>query len=176
MAERTEKWNEMEVTARYEQFENDLSNADSVEELQATLESLTEPAITLEDRINLYKYAGPARVVAQTLRGYEIPDVAARHVSNNALLSVDAALRESSDAEALLEQIWLILAAQQDILLERIEADLEALHNADQLNESALEQQKTLAKTHLMLRTRSKDVVAKLFQPIQSELPFSLGV
>lgn len=154
-------WSEREVADNYEQCETQLLQAQSIDQLTEALTSFTNSGFGIQNLVSMYELAGPARVVSLILRGYELPQAETRYHSTNALLAIDCVLRQADQKGELSEQIWLILAAQQDILLQQIENDLEALYEAEDTNEILL-QRKVLGMAHGLLRRRASFVVEQL--------------
>ncbi len=142
---------------RAEGIEAAIRQAGDAAALRAALQELSDTSHGREKSQALYEAYGPARLVMLTLSGYESPDAQRRAESAGALVSVVAVL-DSLDAPHLAEQVWLILAAQQDVLLQRIEDDLEALQTGEpsrRLDRAKRE----LAAAHKLIRTRANQVV-----------------
>jgi hypothetical protein len=159
----TGTWTESEVASNYELNESQLLQAETVDQLSSALEAFTDNHLGIHNLMQMYQLAGPARVVSLALRGYELPDAVARYHSSNALLAIDAVLQQVDRRGELAEQVWLILAAQQDILLQQLENDLEALYEAD---DSAVvkDQRDVLGRVHSLLRKRSNIAIEHMFE------------
>lgn len=151
-------WTEQEVVSNYELREAQLLQAQTIPQLRVALQQLTDHAAGGQNLLQMYTLAGPARIVSLVLRGYEFPDATARSLSTEALLDVHALLERVDRDGQLSEQIWLILAAQHDVLLQQIENDLEALYQADETN-VITKQRALLAQAHKVLRAGTKAVL-----------------
>lgn len=164
MAERRTKVGnrtDQSVASHYELLETQVLQAQTSEQLDAALAGFVDQSSAPEDMLAVLQYAGPARVVSLVLRGYELPESETRYVSTKALLQLDTVLQRADRKGDLSEQIWLILAAQQDVLLQQLENDLEALYEAtDTLN--LRRQRKIVGDVHALLRTRSSDAVSQM--------------
>lgn len=154
-------WTEQEVADNYERCETQLLQAQVDDQLADALTLFTDRSVGSQNLVGMYELAGPARVVSLILRGYELPQVETRYRSARALLDIDIVLQHSDRKGELSEQIWLILAAQQDILLQQIENDLEVLY-CELDNDQIKEQREVLGKTHALLRMRAGVAVDQL--------------
>lgn len=166
------QWKGTEVAYRAEQIESGVLGAHDARSLKAALRPLTDMSHGRSNTALLYSHLGPARLVMLALAGYESPHARVRVVSALSLLSLTDAL-DAIRSPQLTEQVWLILAAQQDVLLQRIEDDLEALQSLD--DERAAETRRQLGAVHKMLRTRSAAAVTQYLSLTQSAAPVSYG-
>ncbi|MBI4032322.1 hypothetical protein HY374_01310 [Candidatus Berkelbacteria bacterium] len=176
MAKRGTKqiWSGRKARDAYEQRELAIYQAQTAAEFRAAYDALTGQDGTHTYNVRgMYEQAGPAALVTLALRGYELPDAATRLESNRVLLTLATHLEVLEIHERLTEQFWLMLAQQQDVLLEHIEDDLEALVNG--ASEGG-ETEQILTALHTLIRARSAKVVDALFagQP-QPHFAFGSG-
>lgn len=111
----------------------------------------------------------PASLVSLTLKGYEIPDAETRLESNQIIGKIDNLIDGSQR-----EQYWLMIAQQREVILSKVEDDIEALAES-RMAKSKTERAKTvLADIHKIIRKRTDEVVDGLFNNAdvsQPELP-----
>lgn len=146
--------------ALYEDIELGVYQSTNVKELEQAYKSF----LTLSDfdQKNVVMFAGPARIVALALRGYELPDAPMRQQSSSFVLGLNQ-LFESTSSIVTAEQFWLMIAQQREILLERIEADLEALQRSSLSEEATKQQVTTLGTLHKLIRKKSVQATASIF-------------
>jgi hypothetical protein len=154
-------WTDQEVTDNYEQCETQLLQAQVADQLTEALTLFTDSSVGPQNLVSMYELAGPARVVSLILRGYELPQAKTRYRSAKALLDIDVVLQQSDRKGELSEQIWLILAAQQDVLLQQIENDLEVLY-CELDNDQTKEQREVFGRAHALIRKRAGVAVDQL--------------
>ncbi len=143
---------ERHLQAVLDQIEIDVAQAVDHTALDAALSRFTSPA---SSAVELYRLAGPAKLLLLVLAGFELPDAPARAVSSEHLLALLKTL--PTLPEPLREQVLLILEQQQDVLLAMVEQDLEAIHaSSERIDLRA--QEDVLATLHHELRLATKDV------------------
>lgn len=144
----------------YEDIELGVYQSTNVNELDAAYRSFLDLSTNLQQQVA--DEAGPARVVSLALRGYELPDAQTRYRSSEFIIQLSRMFDVASDPLKS-EQFWLMLAAQQGILLERIEADLDALQRSSLDQAETKRRRTTLGKVHKLLRRKADEVVRSLF-------------
>ncbi|MCA9388703.1 hypothetical protein KC644_02970 [Candidatus Berkelbacteria bacterium] len=122
----------------------------------------------LNDEAGSLRELAPATLVGLVMKGYEIPDNKTRLESNLAISKLDSLLNGSQE-----EQFWLMIAQQREVILEKIEQDLEALVESKMSKVKTEKAKKLLGQTHKLIRERTDEVVDGLFslEVSQPELP-----
>lgn len=173
---RTESRRHQSPVDRFDALDTEVSSSTSVGELESAYKSFQELNPTAQRDILVV--AGPARTVELALRGYEMPVFEARIASSVFLANVIQIVDQRETPQALREQIWLILAQQRTVLLERLEADIDALETSRLPKPTQMEWRAALDLAYSLIRTKSEQAITRLFRaPLaQSELPLGASL
>jgi len=86
-----------------------------------------------------------------------------------AMIALSDILKDGKIDTSVVEQYWLILAQQRDVLLERVEEDIAALNESELSSEQTDELTDVLCVFHTMIRTSTDEAVMNLFEGTMSE-------
>lgn len=155
----------MTQAGKYEEIELAVYQSTNVNELETAYQMFRTSDRSM--KLSMISAAGPARVLSFALRGYELPDAETRAASSQFVVELSALLDSASVShQPLKEQLWLMLAQQQEILLSSIEADLEALYRSARESEQMQKQRAMLGNLHVMIRRKSQKAVTQLFDGV----------
>ncbi len=157
----------------FEKREAQIYQSTNVKELRSAYREFLRPLRSQGNLVDMLALAGPAQLVSLTLRGYEMPDARTRYESGQVLLALDEVLNSINVRESITEQYWLMMAQQREVLLDQIEADIEALVDSAMPEEETKKREQVLYKLHKLVYQRTEQAIRKLVGVEQGSASFA---